>query len=89
MKLFVKYTAKCGKAEEFVKFVKDSGILESILREDGCIAYDYYLGAFKSDTILLVEEWEDKAKQEKHLSSPHMTLLMKEKPKYIDKTELL
>lgn len=40
--LLVKYTAKPGGGEKFVREITDSGILDAVRAEDGCISYDYY-----------------------------------------------
>lgn len=84
--LHVKYQAKSGKREAFLKEILESGILEQIRKEDGYLGYAYYCDAVQPDGILLVEEWESKAKQEKHLLTPHMMELKKIKEHYIADT---
>lgn len=86
LRLLIKYKAKEGKAEEFISYVKDSGILEKIKADEGCISYNYYIGAFDRDTILLVEEWRDRECQQKHIASPHMKTLLERKKDYISET---
>ena len=41
--LSVKYTARPGGGEKFVREITDSGILDAVRAEDGCISYDLYL----------------------------------------------
>ncbi len=86
LRLLIKYKAFDKKAGEFISFVKDSGILDKIKRDEGCISYNYYIDAFDSNTILLVEEWRDRECQEKHIASPHMKLLLERKKDYIAET---
>lgn len=53
--LLVKYTAKPGGGEKFVRKITASGILNTVRAEDGCISYDYYFSAESPDTVLLIE----------------------------------
>ena len=55
--LLVKYTAKPGGGEKFVREITASGILNTVRAEDGCEGYDYYFSAENPDTVLLVEKW--------------------------------
>ena len=40
--LYVKYQAKPGCRETFVRQIVEKGILTLIRQEPGCLAYDYY-----------------------------------------------
>ena len=51
--LLVKYTAKPGGGEKFVREITASGILNTVRAEDGCEGYDYYFSAESPDTVLL------------------------------------
>lgn len=86
--LSVKYTARPGGGEKFVREITDSGILDAVRAEDGCISYDYYFSAEKPDTVLLVEKWASAKQQEVHLQTAHMVVLMKIKGKYISGTSV-
>ena len=81
--LLVKYTAKPGGGEKFVREITDSGILDAVRAEDGCISYDYYFSAESPDTVLLIEKWVSPEQQEAHHQSAHMAELMRIKEKYI------
>ncbi len=83
MILHVMYKTIDGKREDFIKEVEESKVLDTIRKEDGCISYGYYLDAFDSNVILLVEEWENKAKQQFHLTQEHMKTLSSIKNKYV------
>ena len=48
--LLVKYTAKPGGGEKFVREITASGILNTVRAEDGCEGYDYYFSAENPDT---------------------------------------
>lgn len=43
--LYVKYTAKPGCRENYVRDIVSEGILTTIRAEEGCIRYDYYFSA--------------------------------------------
>ena len=75
--------ARPGGGEKFVREITDSGILDAVRAEGGCISYGYYFSAESSDTVLLVENWASPEQQEAHLQSAHMAELMKIKEKYI------
>lgn len=86
--LSVKYTARPGGGEKFVREITDSGILDAVRAEDGCISYDYYFSAESPDTVLLIEKWASAKQQEAHLQTAHMAELMKIKEKYISYTSV-
>lgn len=81
--LRVTYTAKHGMREKFVDEIISGGLLETILKEDGCISYDYYYSVQNEDEILLVEQWETEEQQKVHLKQPHMEQLRSIKERYI------
>ncbi len=83
MILHVMYKTSDGKRNDFIKEIEQSKVLDLIRKEDGCISYSYYLDAFDSNIILLVEEWESKAKQQFHLTQEHMKTLSSIKNKYV------
>ena len=86
--IYVKFECLDNKREAFIKKVKDTGILDAIHQEDGCIKYDYYLSEKDSNELLLVEQWESKEHQQKHISQPHMASLREFKDNYIKSTSL-
>ena len=68
--LYVRYTAKPGCRESFVRDIVEAGILTQIRQEDGCLAYDYYFSAQDENEVLLIERWESAAHQRVHMESP-------------------
>ena len=86
--LYVKYHAKPGCRESFVRQVVVEGILTLIREEKGCLAYDYYFSAQDADELLLIERWESAAHQRVHMQQPHMDAVRAAKAQYIDSTEL-
>lgn len=53
--LHVRYTVKPGMRNAFVKDVLDSGLLDEVRRENGCLEYCYYCSAEEEDLVLLLE----------------------------------
>ena len=86
--IYVKFDCLPGKREPFIQKVKDTGILEAIRAEDGCIRYDYYLSEKNPDELLLIEQWESKNHQQIHIEQPHMAELRGFKNDYITNTKL-
>ena len=86
--LLVKYTAKPGGREKFVREITDSGILNTVRAEDGCEGYDYYFSAGNPDAVMLVEKWASAKQQEATVLTACMAELMKIKEKYISGTSV-
>ena len=86
--IYVKYIAKEGCCEKFLREIVEQGILTAIRNEDGCIMYDYYLSAQDENVVLLLEQWESETHQRVHMQQPHMKPLMEIKDKYIAETTL-
>ena len=86
--LLVTYTAKPGMRSNFLREVAESKILETIRRESGCLAYEYFLPAEDGERILLVEKWVTEQQQMAHMEQPHMGLLTDIKNRWIDQTSI-
>lgn len=87
--LLVTYTAKPGKRQDYLQELTDSGILQKVRAEEGCIRYDFYESAEQENTLLLVEEWQNADSQKIHLEQPHMKEAMAIKEKYITQTAVV
>ncbi len=86
--IYVRFECLPQKREAFIQKVKDTGVLDAIRAEDGCIKYDYYLSEKDANELLLIEQWETKQHQQIHITQPHMALLREFKNDYITKTTL-
>ena len=86
--LYVRYLAKPGCRENFLRQLTTHGIIDAIRREDGCLRYDYFLSVQNADEILLVEQWQTQAHQRIHLQQPHMARLRELKEQYVSDTRL-
>ena len=76
------------KREAFVARVREDGIYNAILQEDGCLCYDYYFSEKNPNEILLLERWASKDHQQAHLTTPHMDAMRGFKDEYIASTVL-
>ena len=86
--IYVKFECLKDKREAFIKKVKETGILDAIRNEDGCIRYDYYLSEKDANELLLIEQWQSKEHQQIHINQPHMAKLREFKGDYITDTVL-
>ncbi len=86
--IYVKFQCLPNKREAFLEKVKETGVLEAIRNENGCIKYDYYLSEKDPCELLLIEQWETKDHQQVHLDQPHMDVLRGFKGDYITDTLL-
>jgi len=86
--LHVYYTCKSGMAEPFVRALKESGLQQTVLEEDGCLQYDYAISCEKPDTVVLLEKWRDKEALKKHAAQPHMAQISAMKNDYVDDVKL-
>ncbi|MBS7219381.1 MAG: antibiotic biosynthesis monooxygenase [Oscillospiraceae bacterium] len=90
MMLFqVTYTMHPGQRDAFLQMMRESGILEQIRQEEGCLDYRYYLPEEEDGTLLLVERWTDPEAQKAHMATGHMARLGQVKAKYVAETSVV
>ena len=85
----VTYTMRPGQRDAFVRKIRESGILDALRGEEGCLGYSYYLPEEEDGTLLLVEKWTGAPAQKAHLETPHMKQMAAFKPKYVADTKLI
>lgn len=85
----VTYTMRPGQRDAFVRKIRESGILDAIRGEEGCLGYSYYLPEEEDGTLLLIEKWTDAPAQKAHLETPHMKQMAAFKPEYVVDTKLI
>ena len=86
--LHVTYTCKPGAAESFVRAIKEAGLQQQVQAEDGCIQYDYHLSFETPDTVVLLEQWRDKAALNAHAAGTAIQQLRALSPEYVLNTNL-
>ena len=85
----VTYTMRPGQRDAFVRKIRETGILDAIRGEEGCLGYSYYLPEEEDGTLLLIEKWTDAPAQKAHLETPHMKQMAAFKPEYVAATKLI
>lgn len=89
MMLFqVTYTMLPGQRDAFLRMMRESGILDQIRREEGCLDYRYYLPEEEDGTLLLVERWTGPEAQKAHMATGHMARLGRVKAQYVAETSI-
>lgn len=81
--IFVKFHCVPGKREGFVEKMEQTGILQAIRDEDGCLKYEYYYSQRDPDELLLIEQWQTKEHQQIHIGQPHMARMQEFRNDYI------
>lgn len=90
MMLFqVTYTMLPGQRDVFLQMMRESGILDQIRREEGCLDYRYYLPEEEDGTLLLVERWTGPEAQKAHMATSHMARLGQVKAQYLAETSVV
>ena len=85
----VTYTMRPGQRDAFVRKIRESGILDAIRGEEGCLGYSYYLPEEEDGTLLLIEKWTGAPAQKAHLETPHMKQMAASKPECVADTKLI
>lgn len=90
MMLFqVTYTMLPGQRDAFLQMMRESGILDQIRQEEGCLDYRYYLPEEEDGTLLLVERWTGPEAQKAHMATSHMARLGQVKAQYVAETSVV
>lgn len=90
MMLFqVTYTMLPGQRDAFLQMMRESGILDQIRREEGCLDYRHYLPEEEDGTLLLVERWTGPEAQKAHMATSHMARLGQVKAQYVAETSVV
>jgi quinol monooxygenase YgiN len=76
------YTGKNGSALKFAEEMVSSGVVSDIRAEDGNIRYDYFSPLNDSETVLLIDSWENQKALDIHHVSPMMEQITRLREKY-------
>ncbi|MDE6598110.1 MAG: antibiotic biosynthesis monooxygenase [Clostridia bacterium] len=76
------YSGKDGNAVKFAKEMISSGIVQAIRNEKGNLRYDYFLPVDDSETVLLIDSWQDQNALDIHHSLPLMGQIAALREKY-------
>lgn len=90
MMLFqVTYTMLPGQRDAFLRMMRESGILDKIRQEEGCLDYRYYLPEEDDGNLLLLELWTGPEAQKAHMATEHIAEFTKIKPQYVAGTRVV
>lgn len=76
------YSGKNGNAVKFAEEMISSGIVEEIRKEKGNLRYDYFLPIGDSETVLLIDCWQDQTALDIHHGLPLMGKISALRDKY-------
>ena len=76
------YTGENGSARKFAKEMISSGTVDAIRNENGNIRYDYFYPIDDSETVLLIDSWENQEAIDAHHKTPMMDTIFKLREKY-------
>ena len=76
------YTGENGNALKFAEEMEESGIASAIRAEDGNEKYEYFTPLGDSETVLLIDSWENQEAIDRHHASPMMEKLAALRDKY-------
>ncbi len=79
----VTFTCRPGTRDEFLNRIRAEWIDAACRREEGNLAYDYFLPAEGGDKLLLIERWRDMAALAAHAGQPHMARMDELKARYV------
>ena len=76
------YKGENGSARDFAMEMVKSGTVDAIRNERGNIRYDYFLPMDDTQTVLLIDSWENQEAIDVHHKSPMMRKIMELREKH-------
>lgn len=76
------YTGTNGNARKFAREMESSGIAQQIRNESGNQKYEYFFPLLDSETVLLIDSWENQSALDRHHDSPMMQEIIRLREKY-------
>ena len=76
------YKGKNGSARKFAEEMVSSGVVDQIRAEAGNLRYEYFFPMEDTETVLLIDSWENQEALDFHHHSPMMAKIMELREKY-------
>ena len=76
------YTGENGNARRFAEEMESSGTADKIRAEAGNVRYEYFFPMKDSETVLLIDAWENQEAIDAHHASPMMKTIADLREKY-------
>ena len=78
----LRYTGKNGNARKFAEEMTAGGTVAAIRAEAGNLRYEYFQSLDDSETVLLIDSWENQEAIDFHHASPMMERIAALREKY-------
>lgn len=76
------YSGTNGNARKFAEEMLSEGIVDEIRTEKGNLRYEYFFPIDDSETLLLIDSWENQQAIDMHHKSPMMQKIIDLREKY-------
>lgn len=76
------YHGKNGNAKRFAEEMISSGIVDRIRAEKGNLKYEYFIPFDDTETVLLIDSWENQEALNIHHATPMMKEIIRLREKY-------
>ena len=76
------YNGKNGNAKRFAEEMISSGIVDKIRAEKGNLRYEYFMPFDDTETVLLIDSWENQEALDIHHATPMMKEILHLREKY-------
>ena len=76
------YSGVNGNARKFAEEMENSGTADKIRAEKGNVRYEYFFPMKDSETVLLIDAWENQEAIDSHHASPMMQTIAQLREKY-------
>lgn len=76
------YKGENGSARKFAEEMISGGTIADIKAQPGNIRYEYFFPMNDSETVLLIDSWEDQVSIDRHHASPMMNRIAELREKY-------
>jgi quinol monooxygenase YgiN len=81
------FIAKPGSEQQLEELFR--GVVDTTLREEGCISYQINRDVNNPRRFVFTEEWESRAHLDRHLAAPHLQALGKAVPEHVESSDVL
>lgn len=76
------YTGNSGSAKKFAEEMVEKGIVDRVRAEEGNEKYEYFFPIDDSETVLLIDRWNNQKALDIHHKSPMMKEIAELRDKY-------
>lgn len=76
------YSGTDGNAKRFAEEMLSKGIVDEIRKEKGNLRYEYFFPMNDTETVLLIDSWENQEALDIHHKSPMMERIIALREKY-------